>query len=100
MARYLVIHAPAGTEASTPDPPTRMEALAREMGAKGATPRWLTAWSPDLHDDRIFTLWEADRADDILQALRRYGFLSHMSAQALRVNEWGPADVLAAHAES
>jgi hypothetical protein len=77
-----------------------MEHLAREAGAEGASPRWLTAWTADLHDDRIFTLWEAVRADDILQTLQAYGFLSHMTAQPLRVEEWGPDAVLAAHQEA
>lgn len=99
MARYLVIHSPRETEESAVDPPTRMEDLAREAGSEGASPRWLTAWSPDLHDDRVVTLWEADRADDILHALGEYGFLSHLSAEPLRVQEWGPTDVLAAQEE-
>lgn len=98
MARYLVVHQPPESD----DPsgvaqPTRMEDLARGVGAEGASPRWLQAWTPDLHDDRIFTLWEAEQADDILQALQAYGFLSHMTAHPLRVEEWGPDAVLAAH---
>ncbi len=99
MARYLVVHNPPESDSTGIDPPARMEDLAREAGANDASPRWLTAWTPDLHDDRVFTLWEADQADDILRVLHTYGFLSHMTAQPLRVGEWGPADVLAAHQE-
>jgi hypothetical protein len=75
-----------------------MIGLANEAGAADASPRWLKTWSPDLHDDRIFTLWEADDAALIQAALQKYGFLDHMDVQALRVQEWGPEDVLAAEA--
>lgn len=97
MARYLVIHSPREAQEQALEPPTRMEDLARDVGSEDASPRWLTAWSPDLRDDRIVTLWEADSADDILHTLGQYGFLSHMEADPLRVQEWGPTDVLAAH---
>ena len=100
MARYLVVHTPPLDNSPAIDPPSRMEDLAREAGAEDASPRWLMAWTPDLHDDRIFTLWDADQGDDILQALQAYGFLSHMTANPLRVEEWGPEAVLAAHQET
>jgi hypothetical protein len=98
LARYLVVHSPIDPDDPVIREPTNMVALAREAGAAGASPRWLRTWSPDLHDDRIFTLWEAEDADAIQTALRRYGFLDHMEVQALRVQEWGPDDVLAAEA--
>jgi hypothetical protein len=62
----------------------------------GRSPRWLRTWSPDLHDDRIFTLWDAENADEVRSALEEYGFLDDMNATPLRVREWGPDDVLAA----
>lgn len=100
MARYLVEHHPPEKERTAIDPPTRMEDFAREAGAADASPRWLRAWTPDLHDDRVFTLWEADQADDILRVLQSYGFLSHMTAHPMRVEEWGPEAVLVAHQET
>ena len=96
MALYLVVHTPREEDAEPVRAPTRMVDLAREAGAADASPRWLKTWSPDLHDDRIFTLWEARDAAEITAALARFGYLDHMAAQPLRVQEWGPADVLAA----
>ncbi len=96
MALYLVVHSPVDRDDTAVLPPTRMLDLAREVGGEGASPRWLKVWSPDLHDDRIFSLWDADDAASISATLDRYGFLSHMDAQAIRVEEWGPADVIAA----
>jgi hypothetical protein len=96
VALYLVVHTPVDVDTTQVLPPTRMLDLAREAGAPGATPRWLRVWSPDLHDDRIFSLWEAEDAAEIGRVLDRYGFLNHMSAQPLRVREWGPEDVIAA----
>ncbi|HET7093588.1 MAG TPA: hypothetical protein VFI22_08930, partial [Thermomicrobiales bacterium] len=75
--------------------PTRLLDLAR-ASQRGVSPRWLRAWSPDLHDDRIFSLWEADNAAEIQAMLERYGFLDHLSARPLRVREWGPDDVIEA----
>ena len=94
MALYLVIHTPSEPEDDAVRAPSRLVELARAAGAEGASPRWLKAWSPDLHDDRIFSLWEAENAADITTAMGRYGFLDHMEAKPLRVQEWGPDDVL------
>lgn len=96
MALYLVVHTPRENEDAGVQAPTRLADLARDSSGEGASPRWLRAWSPDLHDDRVFSLWEADDAAMITVALTRYGFLDHMDAQPLRVEEWGPAEVLAA----
>jgi len=98
VSRYLVLHTPTDPDDPTIRRPSDMLRLAQEAGADDASPRWLKTWSPDLHDDRIFTLWEAEDAAEIQDALRKYGFLDHMNVQALRVQEWGPADVLAAEA--
>ena len=99
MALYLVVHTPREEKEEGVRPPTRMLDLAREVGAEDASPRWVSTLSPDLHDDRIFSLWEAESGDDILAALERFGFLNHMAAQPLAVQQWGPAEVLAAGEE-
>ena len=94
MALYLVVHTPVESEDAAVRPPSSLHELARVSMAAGASPRWLRTWSPDLHDDRIFSLWEAANAADITTAMGRYGFLDHMEAKPLRVQEWGPEDVL------
>jgi hypothetical protein len=96
MARYLVIHTPIDVDDETVRQPTDMVELAKLHGSDLSSPRWLKTWSPDLHDDRIFTLWEARNADEISKVISRFGFLDHMSVQALRVQEWGPDEVLEA----
>ena len=95
MALYLVVHTPLPEMASTVQPPTRLRELAEASGAEGTRARWLKAWSPDLHDDRIFTLWDAASAADVRAALEEFGFLNDLEARPLRVREWGPEDVLA-----
>ena len=97
MALYLVVHAPHESDDETVRAPSRLVELARASLAEGASPRWLKAWSPDLHDDRLFSLWDARNGAEIEAVLQRYGFLDHMKAQPLRVREWGPTDVLAAN---
>jgi hypothetical protein len=97
MAKYLVVHTPkesAKAEEGEVRPPTRLEEMARDLGSESSNPKWVTAWSPDLHDDRLFSLWEASDAKSILEAVEKYGFLDDMAAQPLRVQEWGPSDVL------
>ena len=94
MAIYLVIHTPVDSDDDSLRPPSRLIDLAREHGGVDSRPRWIRTWSPDLHDDRIFTMWEAQDADAILSAMNAFGYLDHMEAKPLRVQEWGPADVL------
>lgn len=96
MTLYLVVHTPVAEAGETVQPPTRLRALASASREEGRSPRWIRAWSPDLHDDRIFTLWEANSADDVRAALEEFGFLNDMHATPLRVREWGPDDVLSA----
>jgi hypothetical protein len=96
VALYLVIHEPRADDDETVRAPTRLLDLARASQRENASPRWLRAWSPDLHDDRIFSLWEADNAAEIQAMLEQYGFLDHLAARPLRVREWGPVDVIAA----
>ena len=96
MAYYLVVHTPSESEAESVRPPTRLRELAEASTQEARSPRWLKTWSPDLHDDRIFTLWDAENADQVRSALAEFGFLDDMEATPLRVREWGPDDVLAA----
>jgi hypothetical protein len=99
MAKYLVVHSPINLDEETPRKPSNMIELARTHGGEEASPRWLRPWSPDLHDDRIFTLWEAAAGEEITNVLGKFGFLDDMLAEPLRVQEWGPEDVLAANGE-
>jgi hypothetical protein len=94
LAHYLVVHTPSEREVEPVRPPTRLRELAEASTTTGRSPRWLRAWSPDLHDDRIFSLWDAENADEVLSALAEFGFLDDMDAIPLRVREWGPEDVL------
>ena len=96
MAHYLVVHTPSEREVDSVRPPTRLRELAQASTSGSSAPRWLKTWSPDLHDDRIFTLWDAESADQVRAALEEFGFLDDMDATPLRVREWGPEDVLAA----
>ena len=96
MALYLVVHSPKLDAGDAVRPPTRLRELAEASIDGNDAPRWLKAWSPDLHDDRIFTLWNARSADEVRHALEEYGFLDDMDSAPLRVREWGPDDVLAA----
>jgi hypothetical protein len=96
VALYLVVHTPRVDAGETVRPPTRLHDLAEASRADEQAPRWLKAWSPDLHDDRIFTLWEAISAEAVRQALEEFGFLDDMESTPLRVREWGPDEVLAA----
>ncbi len=96
MALYLVVHSPSEREGEWIRPPTRLRELAEASTSNDRSPRWLKTWSPDLHDDRIFTLWDAESAEAVRLALAEFGFLDDMDATPLRVREWGPEDVLAA----
>lgn len=97
MALYLVIHTPKPETEEVVRPPTRLRELAQASTSTADGARWIRAWSPDLHDDRIFTLWEADSAEVVHAALSEFGFLDDFDANPLRVREWGPTDVLAEH---
>jgi hypothetical protein len=96
LALYLVVHIPSESEVESVRPPTRLRELAEASTSAERSPRWLKTWSPDLQDDRIFTLWDAENAEDVRSALREFGFLDDMDATPLRVREWGPGDVLVA----
>ena len=93
MSRYLVIHTPVA-ELESAAKPTDLVGLARHSieGRLGA--RWLRTWSPDLHDERQFTLWEAENGAEIRALLDAYGFFPEAETEMFRVNDWGPDDVL------
>lgn len=94
MALYLVVHSPREVnDEHDVQPPTRLSDLAEKSLAGSLPARWLKTWSPDLHDDRIFTLWDAPSAAEIQRVLEEYGFLNDMDAKPMRVREWGPQDV-------
>lgn len=94
MALYLVIHTSSKVDDEV-HPPSRLAELAADSVGATRSPRWIKAWSPDLHDDRIFSLWEAEDAAEIHRVLDQYHFLNDRTALPLQVHEWGPADVLA-----
>jgi hypothetical protein len=95
VATYLVIHTPIASEEEIARKPSDLLGLAEMASQPRANPRWLRTYSPDLCDDRLFTLWEATNAAEIVATLEKFGFLDNMTAQPLRVNAWGPEDVLA-----
>lgn len=99
MSLYLVVHTPRKEDEEKVFPPTQMLEMARDHGDANARTRWLKTFSPDLNDERHFTLWEAKSAEDINEVMSRYGFLSEMDAHPVRVQEWSPADVLTANSE-
>lgn len=100
MSLYLVVHTPRSEEDEEKIfPPTQMLEMARDHGDANSRTRWLRTFSPDLNDERHFTLWEAKSADDIREVMERYGFLSEMDHHPVRVQDWTPADVLAANQE-
>ncbi len=95
MALYLVVHSPRDVHDDDEVlPPTRLRELAEASLSESTPARWLKTWSPDLHDDRIFTLWDANAAADIHWVLNEYGFLNDLDAKPMRVREWGPQDVI------
>ncbi len=98
MTTYLVIHTPIETDEADVKPPTDLFGLATAHGMEGANPRWLKAWSPDLTDDRIFSLWDARNAGEIVLVLERYDFLDQLGYEAIPVHEWGPEEILDATA--
>jgi hypothetical protein len=98
MTLYFAVHEPKDVGEESPTMPTDLQGLATTHGVDGAIPRWLKAWSPDLHDDRLFTLWEADDAESIVDVLKEYGFLDDMETKAFQVTEWGPDAVLSSQA--
>jgi hypothetical protein len=95
MPLYLVVHTPRKDDEEKLFPPTKMLDMARDHGGEDICTRWLKTWSPDLHDERHFTLWSANSATDITEVMNRYNFLSERDSEPICVTEWSPADVLA-----
>jgi len=93
MARYLVIHTPTAELESVSKPADLIGLATRSLnGTIGAS--WVRTWSPDLHDNRQFTLWDADNAAEIKAMMEAYGFLPDADAEIFRVHDWGPEDVI------
>ncbi len=97
MPMYIVVHTPKEiADDAEPFPPTKLAELARDHAGEGARTRWIKTLSPDLNDERHFTLWEAKNAQDILEVMDRYHFMSEMEHHPIAVQEWDPSAVLAA----
>lgn len=95
MPMYLVMHTPKSTDDDeTVYPPTRLAELARDHAGEDAKTRWIKTLSPDLHDERHFSLWIARSAQDVLEVMERYHFMSEMDHHAIAVQEWDPQTVL------
>ena len=94
MALFFAVHTPPENDEERPHRASDLQGLASTHGVAGAYPRWIKAWSPDLHDERIFSLWEADDSDSIRAVLETHGFLDHLELKAFSVIEWGPDQVL------
>jgi hypothetical protein len=94
MAMYLVEHIPYDTELDSVSQPTDLKGLARHSLNATHGARWLTTFSPGLHDERHFSLWEAPDVDAIRTAMAKFGFLSDGVVKAFVVRQWGPDDVL------
>lgn len=93
MTLYMVEHSPNEHSEEHTNPPTRLEEMARECGKDDSVPRWVGTYTPDLTDDRIFSMWEAPNADSVQEAIERFGFLDHLDAKVFAVRKWGPKDV-------
>ena len=94
MAIYLVEHIPVEFEGDSIPQPTDLEGLARHSVTATHGARWLTTFSPGLHDERHFSLWEAPGVDEIRAVMAKFGFLSDGVVKAFVVRQWGPEDVL------
>lgn len=97
MPLYLVVHTPKeDVEDDKVYPPSNLADLARDHAGEDSRTRWIKTLSPDLHEERHFTLWDAKTSDDILEVMERYHFMSEMDHHPIAVQEWDPQSVLAA----
>lgn len=95
MPLYLVVHTPkTDVDEEAIFPPTKLEDLARDHAGEESRTRWIKTFSPDLRDERHFTLWSAKNAEDILEVMDRYDFMSEMEHHPIAVQEWDPQSVL------
>ena len=97
MALYLVEHTPREDDDETVGSPNDLIGLARHSLEAHHGARWLSTFSPDLHDDRHFSLWDATSAAEIEAVMARFGFLNDLDTKAFVVRQWGPDDVIAEH---
>ena len=97
MALYLVEHIPVEAEGDAVPQPTDLSGLASYSLDARHGARWLTTFSPDLHDDRHFSLWEAPDSESIRVVMARFGFMSDGLVKAFIVRQWGPEDVISEH---
>lgn len=95
MPMYLVMHTPkTDIDEETVFPPTNLAAMARDHAGDDARTRWVKTLSPDLHDERHFSIWDAKSADDIFEVMERYNFMIEMDHHPIAVQEWDPQTVL------
>lgn len=95
MPLYIVVHTPREDVADDElFPPTNLAELVRDHAGEDANTRWIKTFSPDLNDERHFTLWNSRNAQDILEVMERYHFMSEMDHKAIAVQEWNPQTVL------
>lgn len=97
MALYLVEHIPRDDDGEAPIRPTDLIGLARHSVETQHGARWVSTLTPDLHDDRHFSLWESPSAAEIEAVMARFGFLDDTEIKAFVVRQWGPDDVIAEH---
>ena len=97
MPLYLVVHTPKeDVDDDTVFPPSNLADLARDHAGADANTRWIKTLSPDLHDERHFSLWDAKKSEDILEVMERYHFMSEMDHHPIAVQEWDSESVLSA----
>lgn len=95
MPLYLVVHTPkSDVTEDTVFPPSKLEDLAKDHSGADARTRWIKTLSPDVHDERHFSMWEAKSAEDILEVMDRYHFMSEMDHHPIAVQEWDSQSVL------
>jgi len=97
MTLYLVEHVPRDDDGDAPGSPTDLVGLARYSIDARHGARWISTFSPDLRDDRHFSIWEAETAVEIEGVMERFGFLAESTIKVFGIRQWGPEDVIAEH---
>ena len=102
MPLYLVEHIPFADEGDEDiaAQPTDLAGLADHALAATHGAHWLTTLSPDLHDDRQFSLWESPDVESIRTVMARFGFMSDGIVKAFVVRQWGPEDVITGQSDA
>jgi hypothetical protein len=59
------------------------------MAAGLAPAKCIKTWNPLPHgrSEFMFCLWEAEKPDDVLAAMRQFGMLDHLTADVMAVDE-------------